>query len=379
LRYDACVDRQVSVARCGGCGVDHEPGSAACPLSRIGTTVAGRYRLDRLLGVGGTGAVYEAENLSLGRRVALKLLHAQHAVRADIVDRFRREARSVANLKHPGFAQVYALDRDAQGQFFIEMELLEGVALDRLVRQRPASVDRVVALLASALDALAVAHQAGLVHRDLKPENLFVCHDRRLGEYVKVLDFGIARAADDLRMTVTGQFMGTIHYASPEQLRDASTVDARSDIYSFGATAFELLTGTCTAGGGSTADVVTRIMTQNVMRSVASIRPEVPAWLDAIVARALSADPAQRFANAGDMLAVLRAHVSASSAWGPPRVTGPYIPSAPVPSTARRFNAPFLVGVILVVGVATGATVLALSRSSSKGAAPVVTDRKSVV
>ncbi|MBA3502918.1 MAG: hypothetical protein H0T65_21325, partial [Deltaproteobacteria bacterium] len=159
------MDTQVSVATCRGCGTDHAPGSAACPLSRVGKTIASRYRLDHLLGFGGMGAVYAAENLQLGRRVAIKVLHPAMAARSDIVDRFRREARSVANLKHPGFAQVFALDADEAGQFFIEMELLEGEPIDRMIRSGMIPIGRCIAILESALDALAVAHDAGLVHR----------------------------------------------------------------------------------------------------------------------------------------------------------------------------------------------------------------------
>ncbi len=367
----------MSVATCRGCGTDHAPGSAACPLSRVGKTIASRYRLDHLLGFGGMGAVYAAENLQLGRRVAIKVLHPAMAARSDIVDRFRREARSVANLKHPGFAQVFALDADEAGQFFIEMELLEGEPIDRMIRSGMIPIGRCIAILESALDALAVAHDAGLVHRDLKPENLFACVDPRLGEYVKVLDFGIARGADDLRLTTGGQFMGTITYASPEQLRDTASVDARSDVYSFGATAFEILTRTSVAGGGSYADVVTRIMTQDVERSIAAKRPDAPGWLDALVARALAHDPAQRFANAGEMLRVLRSHKHDRLPTGPQALAATQVPgmvvSHPAPSVARaRSKLPWLLGGIGLAGVAAIAIVLA--RSSNEARIAVVVD-----
>lgn len=344
-------DTQASAARCRGCGTEHEVGSASCPLSRVGTTLAGRYRIERLLGYGGMGAVYVAENVSLGRKVAIKLLHQGMAARPDIVDRFRREARSVAGLRHDGFAHVYALDTDEAGQFFIEMELLEGDPVDRLIMTGVVPIERCVAIIESALEALAVAHTAGLVHRDLKPENLFLRSDGK----VKVLDFGIARVTDDAqRLTGSGQFMGTLAYASAEQLRDASTVDARSDVYSFGATAFELVTRANVCGGGSYADVITRIMTDQIERSVRARRPDAPAWLDALIARALAADPAQRFADAGEMLAALRATRSSTAV------------------QARASRAPLIVALAILVAGGVIATVL-LVRPSKEEPARVAT------
>jgi tetratricopeptide (TPR) repeat protein len=323
--------------RCKGCGTDHEPGSPSCPMSRIGTMLAGRYRLERLIGFGGMGAVYGAENISLGRKVAIKVLHPAMAARPDVVDRFRREARSVAGLRHDGFAHVYALDTDERGQFFIEMELLEGDPVDRLIANGPVPIDRCIAIIESALEALAVAHAAGLVHRDLKPENLFVRTDGK----VKVLDFGIARVSDEARrLTGSGQFMGTLTYASVEQLRDASTVDARSDVYSFGATAFELVTGANVCGRGSYADVITRIMTDKIERSIRARRSDAPEWLDALIARTLAMNPADRFTDARELLVALRAS------------------RGPAQLKARTSRAPILIALAILVAGGAVATVL---------------------
>jgi tRNA A-37 threonylcarbamoyl transferase component Bud32 len=310
------VETQASFGRCRGCGTAHEPGSPDCPLSRIGATIDARYKILRLLGIGGMGAVYEAENVQLARRVALKVLHPEMAKRLDIVERFRREARAVANLRHHGFAQVYALDTDERGQFFIEMELLEGAGVDRLIHDGPIPIDRCAHIITGALEALSVAHAAGLVHRDLKPENLFVCNSG----HIKLLDFGIAHADDDLSNTATGQFIGTAAYASPEQLRDVARVDARSDIYSLGATAYEIVTRQRVCGAGSFAELTSRTLTGDISRSVCAVRPDAPAWMDAIIQCALATDPARRFNNAAAMLNAMR---SPGNTWQPASTTQP--------------------------------------------------------
>ena len=286
------------------CNVDHAPGSASCPVRRVGTTVASRYKLERMLGCGGMGAVYEAENLALGRKVAIKMLHPRFAAMADIVARFRREARSVAGLNHLGFPSVHALETTPDGDLVIEMELLRGTPVDGLVARGSITIERAVEILESALEALAVAHDAGLVHRDLKPENLFWCEAPH--GHVKILDFGIARANDGQELTSAGQMFGTLSYASPEQLKDAGRADTRSDVYSLGATAFEIVTGQTPAGRGTMAEVMSRILEDSIEHHATKLRADLPDWLDAWIARALDADPAKRFANAREMRAGLK-------------------------------------------------------------------------
>jgi serine/threonine-protein kinase len=282
------------------CDRDHAPGSPECPQSRVGTTLAGKYKLGKMLGAGGMGAVYAAENIALGKPVAIKMLHARLARQAELVARFRREARAVARLDHPGFPQVHALETTADGDLVIEMELLRGEPVDQLLR---APIARAIAILDSALEALAVAHEAGLVHRDLKPENLFLTE----GDRVKILDFGIARAEDDHQLTASGSVFGTISYASPEQLKDTKSANARADVYSMGATAFELLCGEPAAGRGGMTEVMARILSGEIQRHPAKLRADVPPGLDAWVACALDGDPTNRFSSARHMLDALRA------------------------------------------------------------------------
>ena len=356
------------------CGVDHEPGTPACPLARVGSTVAGRYRLDRMLGCGGMGAVYVAENLALGKQVAIKMLHARFSAIADIVERFRREARAVASLRHPGFAQVFALETLSTGELAIEMELLVGTPLDALLRREPLPVARCAALAMSGLDALAAAHVAGLVHRDLKPENLFVCDEPGRGEYVKVLDFGIARDRRGDQLTHTGSFMGTVVYASPEQLRDASRVDARSDVYSFGAALFEMLTGRPPVGGSSMTEQMACILEGRIDLHPRALRGDVPAWLDAIVARCLNREPASRYADAGELReAIARAGDGAAptAISAPPPAAPASVPAAPsAVSVAPASRRKLWIGLAAAVVGGIAVTVVALSSGTT---APSVT------
>jgi len=326
------------------CNVDHAPASASCPLRRVGTTVASRYKLERMLGCGGMGAVYEAENLALGRKVAIKMLHPRFAAMADIVARFRREARSVAGLNHLGFPSVHALETTPDGDLVIEMELLRGMPVDGIVARGQIAIERAVEILESALEALAVAHDAGLVHRDLKPENLFWCEAPH--GHVKILDFGIARANDGQELTSAGQMFGTLSYASPEQLKDAGRADTRSDVYSLGATAFEIVTGQTPAGRGTMPEVMSRILEDKIEHHAVKLRADLPDWLDAWIARALDADPAKRFANAREMRAGLKRSAVTASTDAPSAApasamsaTLPATPASAAPASAASTSA----------------------------------------
>src|SRR6476659_2725653 len=174
---------------CPQCDRSHPRGSEACPARRVGTIVAGRYRLARLIGMGGMGAVYEAVHLELSQPVALKVLLTHLARDPETAERFRREAREAAALGHPGIVAVRDLGQEPDGTLFLVMELLEGESLASVVRRGPLPIARAVAVTREALAALAAAHAHGIIHRDLKPENLFIARDER----VKILDFGLAK------------------------------------------------------------------------------------------------------------------------------------------------------------------------------------------
>jgi serine/threonine-protein kinase len=202
-----------------------------------GTIVDGRYRIINRLGSGGMADVYCAEDLQLGRKVALKLLHRRFAEDAEFVERFRREASSAAGLQHPNVVSVY--DRgEWDGTSYIAMEFVDGETLKRvIVDQAPLAPDRAIDTALQILRAARFAHRRGIIHRDLKPQNVIIDPEGR----AKVTDFGIARAgASD--MTQTGSIMGTAQYLSPEQAQGHS-VSAPSDLYSIGIILYEMVTG----------------------------------------------------------------------------------------------------------------------------------------
>ncbi|HUQ07394.1 MAG TPA: bifunctional serine/threonine-protein kinase/formylglycine-generating enzyme family protein [Kofleriaceae bacterium] len=291
---------------CRMCDVDHRRGSPECPAARLGRTIAGKYELKSLMGVGGMGAVYRARHKTLGTDVAIKMIHHRFSARSEIAIRFDEEARRVAALRHPGIVQVADLGRDEDGCPYIEMELLNGRPVDALVREGPLPVERALDIMVEALDALAYAHERGVVHRDLKPENLFLVDDR----HVKILDFGIAKAIADAAgpsVTETGTMMGTPPYMSPEQLTDSKHVDQRTDIYAMGATLFELLTGQRSVTGATLPEVISNVLQGNVQRKPSARRGQLPTWIDDIVQTALATSPGDRYASASLMKQALEA------------------------------------------------------------------------
>jgi len=229
----------------------NDEGDPGDPL--IGALVAGRFRVDALLGEGGMGRVYRATQLGLGRRVAVKLLHPHLAQEPDLALRFEREAKAASMLNHPNSVIVYDFGR-WKNELFIAMEYLDGRGLDRiLLREHPLSAERIVFFLAQLCDVLSVAHRMDLLHRDLKPENLLIVKDADGREVVKVVDFGLAilaQGARDQRLTLEGSVSGTPAYMSPEQALDKE-LDRRSDIYAVGCVLYEMLCGSPPFEGSS--------------------------------------------------------------------------------------------------------------------------------
>ncbi len=294
-------------AQCGRCGLDHSLGSPDCPARRVGSIVAGRYRLDQLLGVGGFGAVFHAVHLELERSFALKLLLAPHSRQPGVAERFVREARVAASLEHPGIVAVTDFGANPDGDPFLVMELLRGETVqERLHRSGDRlGIPEVLAIARQSLEALGAAHAQSVVHRDIKPENLFLVGSGTPAR-LKILDFGLAKALDRPNdLTKSGEFIGTVNFASAEQLLDFRSVDARSDVYSLGATLYYLLTGTPPARGGSTTEVIARIVRGDVERHPRERAPATPDWLDRLIARALARSPEERFGDASEMLCEL--------------------------------------------------------------------------
>jgi serine/threonine protein kinase len=273
---------------------------------RIGRVLSGKWRLDRLLGVGGMAAVYEATHRN-GKRVAVKMLHAAWATAAEAKERFLQEAYAANAVRHDGVVSVIDDGETEEGEAYLLMDLLEGETLEaRWVRcgQR-LPLGEVLATAEAILEVLGAAHTAGIVHRDIKPENVFVTD----GGAIKVLDFGIAyvrELAVAARRTQTGSTMGTPAFMAPEQARGRwDEVDARSDVWAVGAVMFSLLSGRCVHEGETANEVLLAAMTEQAP-PLAEVCPEVPPEVAAVVDRALAFQREARWTDAAQMLAALR-------------------------------------------------------------------------
>jgi beta-lactam-binding protein with PASTA domain/tRNA A-37 threonylcarbamoyl transferase component Bud32 len=273
-------------------------------LAEIGNVLGGRYRLVELLGQGGMATIYRARDNELERDVAVKLLRPEYERDPDFGTRFRQEARAAGSLNHPNIVSVYDYGNDQAGAYIV-MELIDGEDLASVIRRTGAVPPRQAARLAADVaSALAAAHGRGIIHRDVKPANVLVSRDGR----VKVTDFGIARAVADAQLTMPGLTMGSVHYFSPEQARGEPTT-AASDVYSLGIVLYELLTGRRPWGGDSAAAIaMARLSGAAPLPS--AVRAGIPPALDAIVRRAMSRDPAQRYQSAGEMREALDAFLA---------------------------------------------------------------------
>jgi serine/threonine-protein kinase len=273
----------------------------------------GNYRIVRLLGEGGFGEVYLAENPLLERRAAVKVLHTGLAQDPELVRRFLNEARAASAIRHPNIIEVFDAGLTPEGAPYILMEFLEGVSLQkRLADQGRLSLDLVLDIARQAGSALGAAHEAGIVHRDLKPENLFLIPDPNLpgAVRVKILDFGIAKikrsaASGGTMRTQAGLIMGSPAYMSPEQCKDSADVDLRSDIYSFGVIIYEALSGKPPFLAASPTEILVMQLTA-IPTPLCEGLAHVPAYVEAAVMRALAKERAERFESVAVFVNALR-------------------------------------------------------------------------
>ena len=276
----------------------------------IGQTIS-HYRITGRLGSGGMGVVYEAQDLTLGRRVALKFLPPELAREASALDRFLLEARAASALNHPNICTIYAVEKDGD-QSFISMELIEGQGLDTKLHSGPLPIDRLLDISIQLADAVDAAHAKGIVHRDIKPANIFLTARGQ----VKVLDFGLAKLTrvaevapetvgptqDGLRtasLTSPGSTVGTVAYMSPEQAR-GEPLDTRTDLFSLGTVIYEMATGSLPFSGNTSAVIFNGILERDPVPAV-QLNPQVPVKLQEIIDKLLEKDRDLRYQSAADL------------------------------------------------------------------------------
>src|ERR1044072_4597172 len=278
-------------------------------------TQLGRYQIRSLLGAGGMGEVYLAQDTSLNRKVALKVLPTDLASNQDRMRRFKQEATAAASLNHPNIAHIYEVG-EANGINFIAMEYVDGATLRNKIHNEDEDLSKLLRVMQHVAEGLAKAHDAGIVHRDLKPDNIMITSDG----HAKILDFGLAKLIEPqsnpssisgeeptiLQHSTPGLILGTMGYMSPEQAQGKTKdIDNRSDIFSFGCILFEAITGQKAFAGKDHIEVLNKIIRESAP-PLAAFNPDAPADLQRIVRRCLAKDPDQRYQNIKDVAIELK-------------------------------------------------------------------------
>ncbi len=343
-------------------------------LALAGAVLQQRLRLLRLVGAGGIGVVYEAAPLSGEGRLAVKLLRRELRDDEVVVARFLGESAASARIDHPGVVHTLDQGRAEDGTPYLVMPLLAGEPLSRTMNRGRVPVQRATAITAALLDALAVAHAAGVVHRDLKPDNVFLVEGAAGVDEVRILDFGLARVIDvaggAARRTSTGMLLGTPGYMSPEQVRNAKEVGPLTDLWAVAIMLFEMLVGARAYAAANEFERMTKVLTE-APPSIARAAPQYAHW-EAFFARALAREPRERFPDAPSMLAALeqvsRGRELEPVSMGAPGQSGL---ASPVGATVSAASVP--VGTVTTgpVPVASAPVAVALVPGASPAGAPV--------
>jgi serine/threonine-protein kinase len=312
----------------------------------------GQFQIVRKIGTGGMGAVYEASQPAINGKVAVKILHAKLANRKDLVSRFHREAAAMSHLTHPNTVKVLLYGEDEKdGLLYIVMEYLEGKNLNQTVRaEGPMPAARAIPILAAACHALQEAHEQGIVHRDLKPENIFLCQQGGMKDFVKVLDFGLAKVTEremrpgSMILTQEGMVFGTPEFMSPEQAQ-GKTLDARSDIYSLAVILYEVLTGKLPFDAKSPMEYIQlHVQKEPIVLSQRVPGKTFPPELDVAIGKALAKAREDRFQTALEFAQALQRAigipVTGGSAMPPSSSTPVGSGSAPVSSGVQSADGP---------------------------------------
>ncbi len=280
--------------------------------------LAGKYRVERVLGAGGMGVVVAARHVELDQLVAIKFVRDEAIASEDAVQRFLREARAAVKLRSEHVARVLDVGKLDSGAPYMVMEFLEGSDLGQVLGDRgPLPLDAAADWILQACEAVAEAHAAGIVHRDLKPENLFLARTVGGGQKIKVLDFGVSKAiggsgSEMSGLTRTRAMLGSPLYMAPEQMRSSRDVDARADVWALGVVLFQLLTQRWPFEAETMPELCLKVVTEQPL-SLAALRPDIPAGIGAVIERCLDKDPKRRFANAAELASGLEPFVQPGS------------------------------------------------------------------
>jgi len=338
------------------------------PDPLVGRIFGGRFAIKERLGAGGMGAVYRAEQLSIGREVALKVLHPSFAARADSAQRFAREARMLSRLHHPTVVTLFDFGQAETGELFLAMELLHGETLGARLDRGPVPVPQAIKIADAIAEALAIAHAGGMVHRDLKPDNVWLTSDAHGVERVKVLDFGLARSVLGQTTTLTGPgtLFGTPSYMAPEAI-SGKEVGPPADLYALGLILHEMISGS----KAFERDTIEATFAAHLFDQAPPMSPDVPRPLADLIRRLLIKDPNERLGRADEVRAGLeaavevldprRARTALQTATPAPEVV---VVAAPAPRRSR-------VWVALVAVAAVGGVAWVVTRPSETPIAPI--------